>query len=155
MLRSSCGAILCLRKAKPAGNIIILARALTRRGRKIDRENRGCSTLVCLGIKGLQKRYSPRKPRFHRGFRRFIGRYFSKRFYRYKKDIFPFCKVLNSHKWIVKPTGVWKQEIHTSFFMPKIYRKEYRMKKKTDLSKMPFTDSGFVAVPRSSSIRNS
>ncbi len=58
-----------------------------------------------------------------------------------------------------------------ALFMPKIYRKEYRMKKKTDLPKMkatarallltninetefapvifshPFTDSGFVTVP--------
>lgn len=67
--------------------------------------------------------------------------------------------------------GRMETKIHTPFFIPKIYRKEYRMKKKTDLPKVratarallltnihetefspvivshPFTDSGFVAAP--------
>ena len=43
-------------------------------------------------IKWLQKRCSPRNPRFYRGFRRFYGRKNSKRFCRCEKDTFPFLK---------------------------------------------------------------
>ena len=43
-------------------------------------------------IKGLQKRCSPRTPRFYRGVRRFYGRKNNKRFCRCEKDTFPFLK---------------------------------------------------------------
>ena len=53
---------------------------------------------ITRSIQGLQKRYSPRKPRFYRGFRRLMGRNFNVRFRRCKTDIFPLCRDLNFRK---------------------------------------------------------
>ena len=50
------------------------------------------SSPISRTIKGLQKRCSPRNPRFYRGFRRFYGRKNNKRFCRCEKDTFPFLK---------------------------------------------------------------
>ena len=53
---------------------------------------------ITRSIQGLQKRYSPRKPRFYRGFRRLMGRNFIVRFRRCKTDNFPLCWDLNFRK---------------------------------------------------------
>ena len=76
------------------------------------------SSPTAPAIKGLQKRCSPRNPRFYRGFRRFYGRKTASDFVDVKKILFPFWNELNSHTTEYPQSSAWINQVHALFLFP-------------------------------------